>query len=108
MHLALFSWVPSSLAVRGGSEHCFREPHWLTRFFPQQQESYHSTDFAPRVPFIMATPRESSQPSPGGAPPEMSEVDLDEGFPMGSLWVTCRAPKALWEWAQNFGRPVVV
>ena len=35
------SLVPSSLAVRGGSEHCFREPHWLTRFFPQQQESYH-------------------------------------------------------------------
>ena len=44
----------------------------------------------------MATPGESSQPSPGGAPPsssgeqapgltppEMSEVDLDEGFSMG-------------------------
>ena len=73
------------------------------------------------MPFIMATPGESSQPSPGGAPPsssgeqapgftppEMSGVDLDEGFPMGLSLGDMPCTKALWEWAQNFGRPVVV
>ena len=100
------SLVPSSLAVCGGSEHCFREPHWLTRFFPnsknhttrrtsspachsswRRQGSRRSRALVGRHRLLQANrPRASLRR-------RCPEWIWTKGSRWGSPWVTCHAPR---------------